>query len=74
MKQKDINAGRTCTRLGTLHAHSDAILKVPMVTIAARADPNLSKSRREEMISLTGKEESIEKRTQSRPLLGMGKL
>jgi len=60
MKQKDINAGRTCTRLGTLHAHSDAILKVPMVTIAARADPNLSKSRREEMISLTGKEESIE--------------
>jgi len=74
MKQKDINAGRTCKTLGILHAHSDAILNVAMVTIAARADPDLSNLRRERLSSPTGKEESIKQRTESRSLFGMSKL
>jgi hypothetical protein len=38
-KQNEMRAGAVCIRLGRRHAHSFAIRKVPIVMIAANADP-----------------------------------
>lgn len=44
MKQNEIRAGATCRRLGIRHAQSEAIRKVPIVMIAASAEPEQNQS------------------------------